>query len=168
MKFYQARSNAIILYDTLPSCCISKVVVTESGEIIYEGVYVSPRPPPKISFKDNWMCDLDSDIARSSNDIPTMRTNTPNPIIKYRETCYKNGEKKPWNVPRLIATLLIIRSMIMSQIQRTRIRTRLHKTFVRGNPSQWIKKKSTKLISENQDCHTQLLWKQNISEFKSL
>ena len=50
-KFYQTRSNAIILYDTLPAYCISKVVVMESGEIIYEKVYVSPRPPPKISFK---------------------------------------------------------------------------------------------------------------------
>ena len=31
--------------------------------------YVSPRPPPTISYKDNWTCDLDSDIARTSNDI---------------------------------------------------------------------------------------------------
>ena len=40
----------------------------KSAEIIYQRVYVSPRPPPKISFKDNWMCDLDSDVAGSSND----------------------------------------------------------------------------------------------------
>ena len=32
-KFYQTRSNAIILYDTLPAYCIPKVVVVESGEI---------------------------------------------------------------------------------------------------------------------------------------
>ena len=55
LKFYQTRSDAIILYDTLPDCCIPKVVVMESGEIIYEKVSLSPRPPPKISFKDNWM-----------------------------------------------------------------------------------------------------------------
>ena len=30
------RCNAIVLYDTLPAYCISKVVVMESGEIIYE------------------------------------------------------------------------------------------------------------------------------------
>ena len=41
----------------------------KSEEIICQKVYVSPRPPPKISFKDNWTCDLDSDIARSSKDI---------------------------------------------------------------------------------------------------
>ena len=41
----------------------------ESEEIIFQNVYVSPRPPPTISYKDNWMCDLDSDIAGSSKDI---------------------------------------------------------------------------------------------------
>ena len=68
LNFYQTRCNAIILYDTLPSYCISQVVVTESGEIIYEKVYVSPRPPPKMSFKDNWMKELDSEVAGSSED----------------------------------------------------------------------------------------------------
>ena len=48
--FYQTRSNAIILYDTLPACCILKSIMMESGEIIYEKVYASPLPPPKISF----------------------------------------------------------------------------------------------------------------------
>ena len=43
LKFYQTRSNAIILYDTLPAYCIPKVVVMESGEIIYEKVYMSPH-----------------------------------------------------------------------------------------------------------------------------
>ena len=69
LKFHQTRSNAVILYDTLPDCCISKVVVMKSEEIIYQNVYVSPRPPPTISYKDNWTCDLDSDVARSSKDI---------------------------------------------------------------------------------------------------
>ena len=40
----------------------------ESGEIIYEKVYVSPRPPPKISFNNNWMKELDSEVAGSSKD----------------------------------------------------------------------------------------------------
>ena len=40
---------------------------------------------------------------------------------------------------------------------------------VRGDPYGWIKKRSTKLISEYQDCcHPQLLKKHNISEFKGL
>ena len=63
LKFHQTRCIAIILYDTFPVYCISKVVVMESGEITYEKVYVSPRPPPTISFKDDWMKELDSEVA---------------------------------------------------------------------------------------------------------
>ena len=33
-KFYQSRSNAIILHDTLPAYCIPKDIMMESGEII--------------------------------------------------------------------------------------------------------------------------------------
>ena len=33
LKFDQTRSNAIILYDTLPAYCISKVVVMKPEEI---------------------------------------------------------------------------------------------------------------------------------------
>ena len=77
LKFYQTRCNAIILCDTLPAYCISKVVVMESGEIIYEKVYVSPRPPPTISFKDNWMKELDSEVAGGN-----VQPKTKNPIVR--------------------------------------------------------------------------------------
>ena len=40
----------------------------ETGEITYEKVYASPRPPPKISFKDYWMKELDSEVAGGSED----------------------------------------------------------------------------------------------------
>ena len=55
----------------------------KSEEFIYQKVYVSPRPPPKISYKDNWMCDLDSDVAERH---PTNPTKTKNPIINNWET----------------------------------------------------------------------------------
>ena len=38
------------------------------GEIIYEKIYASPRPPPKIYFKDNWVKELDSEVAGGSKD----------------------------------------------------------------------------------------------------
>ena len=63
-KFYQTRSNAIILYDTLPAYCIPKVVRMETGEVIYEKEYASPRPPPKISLKHDWMKELCSKVAQ--------------------------------------------------------------------------------------------------------
>ena len=54
LKFYQTRSNAIILQETLPAYCIRKVVRMETGEVKQEKVYMSPRPPPKISLKHEW------------------------------------------------------------------------------------------------------------------
>ena len=34
---------------------------------------MSPRPPPKISYKDNWMNELDSEVARSSKDTQRIQ-----------------------------------------------------------------------------------------------
>ena len=36
----------------------------ETGEVIYEKVYMSPRPPPKISLKHEWMKELGSEVAQ--------------------------------------------------------------------------------------------------------
>ena len=73
LKFYQTRCNAIILYDTLPAYCISKAIVMKSEEIIFQKVFVSPRPPPKISYKDDWMNELDSEVAGSSKDTQRIQ-----------------------------------------------------------------------------------------------
>ena len=51
-KFCQTRSNAIIPYNTLPTYCIPKSY-QDGREIIYEKVYESQRPPPKISQQTN-------------------------------------------------------------------------------------------------------------------
>ena len=40
-KFYQTRSNALILYDTVPAYCIPKAIMMGTGEIIYEKVFAS-------------------------------------------------------------------------------------------------------------------------------
>ena len=45
----------------------------KSEEIIYEKIYMSPRPPPKISFQDNWMKELDSEVAGSSKDTQRIQ-----------------------------------------------------------------------------------------------
>ena len=55
VKFYKTRSNAIILRETLPAYCIPKVVRMETGEVVFEKVFASPRPHPKISLRNNWM-----------------------------------------------------------------------------------------------------------------
>ena len=84
LKFYQTRSNAIILYDTLPAYCIPKVVRMETGEVIYEKVYASPRLPPKISLKHDWMKYLGSEVARQpegevGRQTKSSESSRPNP-----------------------------------------------------------------------------------------
>ena len=51
LAFYQPRSNAIILQGTLPAHCISRIERLKNGEVLYERRYLSPRPLPKISLK---------------------------------------------------------------------------------------------------------------------
>ena len=62
----------------------------ESGEIIHEKVYVSPRPPPKISFKDNWMKELGSEVAGSSKDTQRIQ---PKPKTQLSRTVRPVGEQ---------------------------------------------------------------------------
>ena len=64
LKFYPTLSNAIILHETLPAYCILKVVRMETGGVIYEKVYASPRLPPKISLERDWMKELGSEVAQ--------------------------------------------------------------------------------------------------------
>ena len=61
-------------------------------EIIYQKVYVSPRPPPTISYKDNWMNELDSEVAGSSKDTQRIQpkpkthlSSTVRPVAKWSE-----------------------------------------------------------------------------------
>ena len=61
LKLYQTRSNIIILH---PAYCFPKIVRMETGEVIYEAVYMSPRPPPKISLKHDWKRELGSEDAQ--------------------------------------------------------------------------------------------------------
>ena len=52
----------------------------ETGEIIDEKVYESPRPPPKISFKDNCMKELGSEVAGQAESSQPTQPKTPNTI----------------------------------------------------------------------------------------
>ena len=66
LTFYQTRLNAIIFQETLPAYCFPNVVRMEKGEVLYEKVYASPRPPPKISLKHEWKRELGSEHAHRS------------------------------------------------------------------------------------------------------
>ena len=84
LKFCQTPSNAVILHETLPAYCIPKVVRMETGEGIYEKVYMSPRLPPKISLKHDWKRELVSEVARQPEGEvvqppKSSQSNQPNP-----------------------------------------------------------------------------------------
>ena len=84
LNFYQTRSNAIILHKTLPACCIPKVVRMETGEVIYEKVCASPRPPPNIFLRHDWMNELGSEVARQPDgevvqQFKNSQSRQPNP-----------------------------------------------------------------------------------------
>ena len=79
LTFFQTQSNAIILQGTLPAYCCPKAVRMETEEIIYEKVYESPRPPPKISLKNDWMKELRPEVARQAEYTQPTQPN-PNPI----------------------------------------------------------------------------------------
>ena len=90
LKFYQTRSNAIILHETLPAYCIPKVVRMETGEVKNEKVYMSPRPPPKISLRHDWKRELGSEHAvqqsrsfQSNQPIPNpSRDRSGQPVVR--------------------------------------------------------------------------------------
>ena len=56
LKFYQTRSNAIILQGVLPPNYIVRAERLKGGEPLNKRQYLSPRPPPKISLRHdhNW------------------------------------------------------------------------------------------------------------------
>ena len=64
LTFYQTRSNAITFQETLPAYCIPNVVRLKTGEVLYEKVCMSPRPPPKISLRHEWTRELGSKVVR--------------------------------------------------------------------------------------------------------
>ena len=63
LRFYQTKSNAIILQGVLPPSCIVKAERLKGGEKLYERQYSSPRPPPKIILRD------DLDWAKGNNKL---------------------------------------------------------------------------------------------------
>ena len=94
LKFYQTRSNAIILYETLPAYCIPKVVRMETGEIKNEKLYESPRLPPKTSLKHDWMKELGSEVARQAEaSQPTQPNPNPNHSRKGRPVVTENTSR---------------------------------------------------------------------------
>ena len=78
----------------------------ETGEVIYEKVFASFRPPPKISLKHDWMKELGSEHAQrpevgqlsrsfqSNQPIPNLiRERTGRPVVKEDTRTVQDGRK---------------------------------------------------------------------------
>ena len=85
LKFFQTRSDAIILFDTLPPICIEKVVSVKTEEVFDTKTSKSQRPAPVVTLKAYWRKDSYSDAAPSSNSSqpiqPNQSTRTGQPVI---------------------------------------------------------------------------------------
>ena len=116
IEVLSGRSNAVILYDTLPAYCISKaIVMTSENRKCMCHLDHHRRFLTKIIARAIW-------IPMLQEAVKTSNESNWNPIHNYQiqGDLLLDGEKKPWNVPSLIATLLIKRNMTRSQIQRVR------------------------------------------------
>ena len=71
LKFYQTRSNAIILQGVLPPCCIVRAERLKGGEPLYKRQYLSPRPTPRISLRH------DLDWTRGNDDLGSTVEHRP-------------------------------------------------------------------------------------------
>ena len=103
-----SKRTQIILYDTLSAYCVPKAIMMGSGEIIYEKVYASPRFSPKISFKNNWMKELGSEVAGDGKDSQQTQPKTKNPIVRtgrlvLSQQQFGSSVQEIENVPNLAA-----------------------------------------------------------------
>ena len=114
----------------------------------------------RFPIKINWTCNLDSDVAGSSKDIQRIEPK-PKPNCQVQGDPYVERKRKSRNVPSLIATLLIKRNMIMSQIQQVRWDPYVDQNpqsvacwhlnmlkeikQVRRDPSRWIIRRNTNI-----------------------
>ena len=63
----------------------------ETGEVIYEKVYASPRPPLQISLKHDWMKELGSEVTQRPEgqvvqQSKSSQSNQPNPNSDHDRT----------------------------------------------------------------------------------
>ena len=67
-----------------------------SGEIIHDKVFASPRPPPKISFKHDWMKEQSSEVAGGGKDSQQTQPKTQNPIVRTRRLVWQSNHPLLW------------------------------------------------------------------------
>ena len=94
LQFYQTRSHAIVLYNTLPAVCIGKAVCMKTKEELYHKVYLTPRLPRVVlrANSHSGQQDQQEQDARTSCDQPSGSQST-------RETWCNNVDYRIPGIP---------------------------------------------------------------------
>ena len=100
LTFYHSRSNANILYDTLPPICIERLVSTKTQEVVHNKIYRSPRPVPRGTLGDIWRKDWNSDAAASKQQQHPTNPIQKKPIRKHGETRNSVESCRVWSRKR--------------------------------------------------------------------
>ena len=150
---------------------------------MYQKVCVSPRPPTTIYYKDNWMCDLDSDVARSSNDTQriqpkpkTQLSSTGRPVCGQestkeieKHTMFDHDTLRQEKHDDITDSTSTKKPVCGSESTKRCMLTPTHVEEDQkstGRPVLVDQKEEREIdFTEFQDCHMQLCRKQNISEF---
>ena len=75
-----------------------------SEEIIYEKVFASPRLPPKISLRNDWMKELGSEVA--GEDSQQTQPKTKNPTVGTGRLCQGNNPVRVFRKSKTFLTWL--------------------------------------------------------------
>ena len=134
----------------------------ESGENIYEKVNVSPRPPPTISFKDNWMKELDSEVAGRSKDTQRIQpkpkiqlSSTVRPVCGQKST--KEIEKRTvFDHEDVIDSTSTVRPVCGLESTKCCVLTPAKVEEDQKRTVRPVLVEEHDIVSENQDCHMQL------------
>ena len=88
LQFYQTRSHAITLFNTLPAICFEKVVYMKTGEELYCKVHQSPRLPRVVLTPSSrhGRQDQPNPDARKSLDHQANSVCTGKPVAHFSRT----------------------------------------------------------------------------------
>ena len=101
----------------------------ETGEVLYEKEYMSPRPPPKISLKHEWKRELGSEHAQRSEVgqlsrgfqsiqpiLNPIRERTGRPVIRMTRETVQDGRKT--SVLRRSMLILFTKNLFLQKERR--------------------------------------------------
>ena len=130
LRFYQTKSNAIILQGVLPPSCIVKAERLKGGEPLYKRQYLSPRPPPKISLRNDldWVRGNDNLGSTTSTSWQTRST------VTWRNSSFRFFQANPisQNQSRLFGETRSSRDCCWCVARRTKFFRQTRETWVKG------------------------------------